>query len=57
MADQAPRSFHFDTNDLPERDRFPAFCEGILRTVVDVDIVRLGSAPFHGMISLRRLAT
>jgi AraC-like DNA-binding protein len=54
MVDDAPRSFHFDTDDLPERDRFPAFCEGILRTVVGVDIVRLGSAPFHGMISLRR---
>lgn len=54
MIDGTPRSFHFDTDDLPERDRFPAFCEGVLRNVVGADIVRLGSTPFHGAISLRR---
>jgi AraC-like DNA-binding protein len=54
MVDDAPRSFHFDTDDLPERDRFPAFCEGMFRNVVGADIIRLGSTPFHGMISLRK---
>jgi AraC-like DNA-binding protein len=54
MVDDAPRSFHFDTNELPERDRFPAFCEEMFRNVVGADIARLGSAPFHGMISLRK---
>jgi AraC-like DNA-binding protein len=54
MVEDAPRSFHFDTNDLPERDRFPAFCEEMFRNVVGADIARLGSAPFHGMISLRK---
>src|SRR5271154_2927461 len=54
MVDDTPGSFHFDTDDLPESDRFPAFCEEILRNVVGADIVRIGSTPFHGMISLRR---
>jgi AraC-like DNA-binding protein len=54
MVDDTPRSFHLNTNDLPERDRFPAFCEGMFRTVVGADIVRLGSAPFHGTIAMRQ---
>src|ERR1700722_18886448 len=54
MVEDAPRSFHFDTADLPEGDHFPAFCEEIVRNIVGADIVRLGSTPFHGMISLRK---
>jgi hypothetical protein len=27
MVDDAPRSFHFDTDDLPERDRFQHFAK------------------------------
>jgi AraC-like DNA-binding protein len=54
MVDNTPGQFYFNTDALPERDRFPAFCEEIFRHVVGVDIARLGSTPFHGMLSVRQ---
>jgi AraC-like DNA-binding protein len=43
----------FNTDALPERDRFGAFCEAMFRNIVGADIVRIGSAPFHGELELR----
>jgi AraC-like DNA-binding protein len=54
MRDDDSSGISFDTDDLPERDRFPAFCEGMLRHIVGVDIVRLGSEPFRGALKVRR---
>jgi AraC-like DNA-binding protein len=45
---------HFNTDTLPERDRFPAFCEGMFRHIVGADIVRLGPQPFSGSLNIRR---
>jgi AraC-like DNA-binding protein len=56
MRDDEPAGISFDTDALPERDRFPAFCEGMFRHVVGADIVQLGSMPFRGVIKARRAA-
>jgi AraC-like DNA-binding protein len=53
MTDNTPGRLCFETDALPERDRFPAFCEGIFRHVVGADVARLGSLPFHGRLSVR----
>ena len=53
MTDNTPGRLCFETDALPERDRFPAFCEGIFRHVVGADVARLGSLPFHGSLSVR----
>jgi AraC-like DNA-binding protein len=45
---------YFNTDVLPERDRFPAFCEGMFRHVVGADIVQTGSVPFSGALDVRR---
>jgi AraC-like DNA-binding protein len=54
MSNNAPDRIRFSTDTLPERDRFPAFCEGMLRNIVGIDIVRLGSEPFRGALDIRR---
>jgi AraC-like DNA-binding protein len=56
MGDAKSGGLSFDTNALPERDRFPAFCEGLFRHVVGADIVRHGSTPFRGALKVRRAA-
>jgi AraC-like DNA-binding protein len=45
---------YFNTDTLPERDRFPAFCEGMFRHIVGADIVQLGTHPFSGSLHIRR---
>jgi AraC-like DNA-binding protein len=47
----------FDTDALPERDRFPAFCEGMFRHVVGADIVQRGSMPFRGALEAKHAGT
>ncbi len=54
MASSAPERIYFNTDILPERDRFAAFCEGMFRHVIGADIARLGSAPFSGVLDIRR---
>jgi AraC-like DNA-binding protein len=54
MADNATGRFEFDSDALPERDRFPAFCEEMFRRVVGADIERTDLLPFHGALSMRR---
>ena len=54
MMQPAPLAgFSFDTDALPERDRFPAFCEGMFRTVIGADISRTCDTPFRGSIDVR----
>ncbi len=45
--------FSFDTEALPERDRFPVFCEEIFRNVIGADISRTCDTPFRGSIDVR----
>jgi AraC-like DNA-binding protein len=54
MDSSAPDRIYFDTDGLPERDRFPAFCEGMFRHVIGADITQIGSASFRGALDVRR---
>jgi AraC-like DNA-binding protein len=54
MDSSAPERLYFNTDVLPERDRFPAFCEGMFRHVIGADIAQIGSAPFSGALDIRR---
>lgn len=53
MRDNDLAGISFDTETLPERDRFPAFCEEMFRRVVGADIVQRGSMPFRGALEIR----
>jgi AraC-like DNA-binding protein len=54
MADDDSRLLSFDTDALPERDRFPMFCEEMFRRVIGSDIAEDGSTPFRGTLEIRR---
>jgi AraC-like DNA-binding protein len=54
MGDMPPDRIFFTTDALPERDRFPAFCEEILRRWLGCDIEDHGLMPFRGMLEIRR---
>jgi AraC-like DNA-binding protein len=53
-GDEMSDRLFFSTDTLPERDRFPAFCEEMFRHIIGADIVQLGSMPFRGMLEIRR---
>ncbi len=55
MDTSATDRVSFNTDILPERDRFPAFCEGMFRHVIGADIVRLDAAPFRAALDIRRV--
>jgi len=46
-------TFRFNTDDFAERDRFAAFCEGMCRSHLRLDISQIGSGPFSGTIEAR----
>ena len=54
MDSSATDRIYFNTDVLPERDRFPAFCEGMFRHVIGADIVQIGPTPFSGALDIRR---
>ena len=56
MGDMPPDRMFFTTDALPERDRFPAFCEEMFRRIVGCDIQEEGSVPFRGTLDIRRAA-
>jgi AraC-like DNA-binding protein len=53
-GDEMSDRLFFSTDTLPERDRFPAFCEEIVRRYAAVDIVPRDDGPFRGVIEMRR---
>jgi len=53
-GDEMSDRLFFSTDTLPERDRFPAFCEEIVRRYAILDIVPRGDGPFRGVIEMRR---
>jgi AraC-like DNA-binding protein len=57
MVNPTSERLFFDTDVLPERDRFPAFCEEIIRRYAAVDIVVRDQSPFRGTIALQRAGT
>jgi len=44
----------FNTDSLPERDRFPAFCESFVRRYVALDIVSRETREFRGRLDIQR---
>jgi AraC-like DNA-binding protein len=54
MGDNNSCLLFFNTDALPERDRFPMFCEEMFRRVIGSDIVEHGSVPFRGVLEIRR---
>jgi AraC-like DNA-binding protein len=54
MDSPPPSRMYFDTDALPERDRFPAFCEEFVRRRTALDIVRRGETAFRGVMDLQR---
>jgi len=44
----------FNTDALPERDRFPAFCEEIVRRYTALDIKNRAGSQFRGVIEIKR---
>jgi AraC-like DNA-binding protein len=54
MADNDPGPLFFSTDALPERDRFPAFCEEMFRRIIGADIAECGLVPFNGALAIRR---
>lgn len=49
-TDDRPGWLHFSTGTLAPRDRFPAFCEEIIRRQVALDAVKRKDLPFDAMI-------
>jgi AraC-like DNA-binding protein len=55
MDTTAPGRVYFNTDALPERDRFPAYCEEMIRRYAALDIVaRNNVANFRASIELQR---
>jgi AraC-like DNA-binding protein len=54
MTDNAPDRFYFNTDEFSERDRFPVFCEQIVRRYGALDIAQRGEELFRGVIELQR---
>jgi AraC-like DNA-binding protein len=54
MIENTPGRFLFNTDALPERDRFPAFYEGIVRRYTALDMHVRDETPFRGSIELQR---
>ncbi len=53
MDTATPARVYFNTDALPQRDRFPAFCEEMFRHIIGADIAQLGPAPFRGVLNVR----
>jgi AraC-like DNA-binding protein len=56
MSNSNPDRILFATDALPERDRFPVFCEEMFRRIVGCDIEQRESTPFRGVLDIRRAA-
>lgn len=47
----------FNTDSLPQRDRFPALCEEVLRRYTGLDFSTRNQSAFHASIELQRAGT
>jgi AraC-like DNA-binding protein len=52
MNRSLPERLSFNTDGLPERDRFAAFYEGLFRHVVGLDMMERGAGPFGGALDI-----
>jgi AraC-like DNA-binding protein len=55
VGDSNPDRIFFDSDALPERDRFPAYCEEMIRRYAAVDVVVRDKPRFRGVIELQRV--
>jgi len=55
MTDKTSAGIRFNTDALLERDRFPAFCEEIIRRYTGLDITTEDELNFHATIELQRV--
>ncbi|HEY6254497.1 MAG TPA: helix-turn-helix domain-containing protein [Xanthobacteraceae bacterium] len=55
MIQSEPGRIIFNTDTLSERDRFPAFCEEMMRRYAALDIVLRDDDDFRGLIDLQRV--
>jgi AraC-like DNA-binding protein len=49
--------FFFTTDALPERDRFPAFCEEVARCYIGLDLTTEDQSQFRASVELRRVGS
>lgn len=54
MAGGSTQRINFNTSALPERDRFPAFCEEVVRRYTGLDLRTNEESGFHGSVELWR---
>jgi AraC-like DNA-binding protein len=52
MDEDRPGWVRFSTDALPERDRFPMYCEEVIRRIVAVDIAKREGTRFGGSIDI-----
>jgi AraC-like DNA-binding protein len=57
MANNNPSRLIFNTDDLPERDRFPTFCESVMRRYAALDIVTADTPGFRSSLELQRVGS
>jgi AraC-like DNA-binding protein len=50
MDSSSAGRLHFDTGALPPRDRFPAFCEEVIRRYTGLDVKSDDPSGFHGSV-------
>ena len=55
MNSSAPDRIYFNTEALPERDRFPAVREEFARQLLAVDCTKRGASPFSAKFDVRRV--
>ena len=55
MDGNAPAKIRFDTAVLPERDRFPMFCEEVVRRCTGLDLRTPDQRGFNAALELRRV--
>jgi AraC-like DNA-binding protein len=55
MNTDKPNRIVFNTDAMPERDRFPAFCEEVIRRYTGLDIKKRDESIFRGTIELQRI--
>ena len=55
MDGNAPAKIRFDTAVLPERDRFPMFCEEVVRRYTGLDLRTQDQRGFNAALELRRV--
>jgi AraC-like DNA-binding protein len=57
MDKSATERLYFSTDALPEHERFPAFCEEVIRRYTSLDVKAQNESNFHAAIELQRVGT